>query len=344
MRLTLLCIFFVCFLPLNGNSQDIGSCAEKLKNAQALFLKGQVEQVPSMLSECLKSGFNREESLSAYKLIIQAYLFEEKLAEADSIMLQFLKINPEYQISPTDHSSFVHLYNNFIVKPVVKISLHFGTNVPFLTSITSITTAGEQGKSTYSTKALNLYGSIEARFELTKKIELNFEAGYSQLAFTNVENFLGFMNINYTETQQRLELPLSITYNFKSFGKFTPYGRFGFGPAILIGSSAKTTDTPIDVNNLFIHSGSDLDRKDSRIAVDLFTQFGAGIKYKTRGGYLSAELRSNLGMLNQIKKGGTSVDELGNYYFFADDYFHLNAFNFCIGYTQIFYKPSKRKE
>jgi hypothetical protein len=343
-RSTVFLIVLLCFLPLTGKTQDVGSCAEKLKSAQSLFDKGQVELVPSMLDACMKSGFSREESLLAYKLLIQAYLFEEKLDKADSTMLAFLKTNPEYQISPTDHSSFVHLYNNFKVKSVVQITLHAGTNLPFLTGITQRSTSGEPVKAKYSSKALNLYGSLEARFELTKKVDLNFEVGLSQLAFTKVEPYLNFNSIKYVETQLRIELPITATYSFRSYGKLTPYARFGFGSAITLGSSAKTTGTPTDLNNLIAQTGSDLDRKASRISMDLFSQIGGGVKFKTRGGYLSAELRANLGFFDQTIRKGDSVEELGNYYKYVDDDFRLNALNFCFGYTRIFYKPSKRKE
>jgi hypothetical protein len=336
------------FLPVFGYSQEAGSCAEKLKTAQSLFEKGQVEQVAGMIKECMESGFNREESLSAYKLLIQTYLFEDKLEKADSAMLDFLKKNPEYQLSPTDHSSFVHLFNNFKVKPVVQISVHLGTNMPFLTFIEPVSAASLPGKSVYSSKALNLYTSIEASFELSKKLELNFEAGYSQLAFTNVADFMGIGNTNYTETQQRLELPLTLTYNITSFGKFTPYGRLGFGPALTLSSTAATSFIPTDFNGT-TSSGTDLDRKDSRISMDLFAQIGAGIKFKTRGGFMFAEVRSNIGILNQTIRGGLaaetpSSEELRYFYKYVDDNFNLNAANFSIGYTQIFYKPSKRKE
>jgi hypothetical protein len=335
----------LCFLPIIGNSQVTGSCAEKLKDAQTLFEKGQVEQVPSMLSDCMKSGFTREESLAAYKLLIQSFLFEEKLEKADSTMLAFLKTNPEYQISPTDHSSFVNLYNNFKVKSVVQITLHFGTNLPFLTGITTRSTSGEPLKPTYSSKALNLYGSLEARFVLSKKMDLNIEAGFSQLAFTRVESFLGYSSNKYIETQQRIELPLTLTYNFRSLGKLTPFVRFGVGPAITLSASAKPTGTPTDVNNLIGQTGSDLDRKVSRISMDVFSQVGGGVKFKTRGGYLSAEIRSNIGFFDQtIRVEDAATGELGNYYHQVDDDFHLNALNFSIGYTRIFYKPSKRKE
>ncbi len=348
MRQQLLYIIILLSLTLTGYSQESGSCAEKLKNAQSLFDKGQVEQVASIISDCMKSGFNREESLSAYKLIIQTYLFEDELGKADSAMLDFLKRNPEYELSPTDHSSFVSLFNTFRVKSVVQISVHLGTNLPFITFVSPVTTASEPGKSIYSSKAVNLFGSIEARFKLSNKFELSIEPGYSQLAFTNVEEFMSIGNINYTETQQRIEVPLSATYNFKSFGKFTPYARLGFGPALTLASTAKASLDPKDLNGT-PREGTDLDIKKSRISMDLFSQAGAGLKFKTRGGFLFVEARSNIGIFNQTVRGeltapDLSSEELRYYYSFEDDDFHLNSVNISVGYTRIFYKPSKRKE
>ena len=78
-------------------SQETGKCAEKLKNAQTSFDKGQVEEVPSMLRDCMKSGFNKEEALTAYKLLIQTYLLEDETGRADSVMYTFLKKYPEYK-------------------------------------------------------------------------------------------------------------------------------------------------------------------------------------------------------------------------------------------------------
>lgn len=342
MRIKILILLIPVLLPLLSYSQESSSCAEKLKTAQTLFDKGQVELVPAMLEECMKSGFTREESLSAYKLLIQSFLFEEKIEKADSAMLAFLKKNPEYEISATDHSSFVNLFNSFNVKPVVQLAFHIGSNVPFVSFVGFKTTSPEKAKNSYSIKPINLFISGEAKFELNKKLDINIEAGYSQLAFTNTEN-RGFEIVNYTETQRRIELPVTVTYDFKSFGKFTPYARFGAGPALLLGSLAKASIDAIDVNGT-PHPQQELDRKDARPAMDIFIQLGGGVKFKTRGGFITAEIRSNIGLLNQAKGGGTNDWELRSDYEFLDDNYHLNAMNISFGYTQIFYNPTKRKE
>ena len=69
-------------IPLVALPQQTSSCAEDLKAAQSLFEKGFVERVPDTLCNCMKSGFKREEQLSAYKLLIQSYILGDKLREA----------------------------------------------------------------------------------------------------------------------------------------------------------------------------------------------------------------------------------------------------------------------
>ena len=325
-------------------AQATSTCAEKLKTAQSYFDKGQVELIPSLLKDCLKSGFKKEEELTAYKLLIQTFLLSDKLGLADSTMLEFLKKNPEYVLSPTDHSSFVYLYNNFQVKPVVQIGIHAGTNIPFLTFVAPNPTFGEPVKSKFSRNIINLYISVESKFKINEKLEVGLEAGFSQLKFAN-KTTAGFTSISYSESQQRIEVPVSASYTFASFGKFTAYGRLGAGAAFTLGVTGIASYTPTDDNNkINSRTGENLIRKDSRASIDYFGQAGAGIKYKIPKGFLFGELRSNFGIREQNVPGGSTVSTMEGYYLAGEPNFRLNAVNINIGYTYIFYKPTKRKE
>ena len=343
-RLLFMTILSLLLLSYAAFPQESGTCAENLKSAQSFFDKGQVEQIPSLLRDCLKSGFKKEEELTAYKLLIQTYLLSDKIEQADSTMYEFLKKNPEYQLSPTDHSSFVYLFNTFKVKPVIQVGIHAGTNVPFMTFVTPNITSGESGKSNFSSKIINLFLSVESKFKITEKLEAGFEIGFSQMKFSDKVDYNGFTLINYTEAQQRIELPVTLSYNFASFRKFTAYGRAGIGAAYNLGTSATVTYTPVDKNNPNSRTGENLNRKDSRVAVDLFGQFGAGIKYKISRGFFFGELRTNFGILQQNVVGGKTVHNLEYYYLWTDPDFRFNALNINIGYSYVFYKPTKRKE
>ena len=337
----------ILFSPLNLDAQEAGSCAEKLQTAQSMFDRGQVDQVAGLLKDCLKSGFNREESLLAYKLIIQTYLFEDQLDKADSAMLDFLRRNPEYKLSETDHSSFVHLYNTFQVDPLVQISLRLGTNLPFTTFVSLKPVDDSAPDAQYSAGALNFYGGAEAKFRLTSRFDINVEGAFSMITFSKKDKIMDIGTAHYNERQSRIEVPVSVSYNIKTFGLFTPYVRLGAGPAFLISSVATASFSKADVNGQDI-SGPDINRKDARIALDIFGLAGAGFKVKTRGGYFFTEVRSNMGVFNQTKREDVlsethSSSELNGYHQ-ADDDFNINTLNFSIGYTQIFYKPFKKQE
>ena len=337
-------ILFLCLLPASASAQEAGSCAENLRTAQALFERGQTGKIAGVLYGCMKSGFRREEQIEAYKLLIQSYLLEDKIREADSAMLAFLKKYPEYQLSKTDHQSFVSQYNSFRVRPLVQATFHFGTNIPFLTIIKSHSFTEEPLKSSYSSEALNLFTSLEVKVPLNTKFEANIEAGFMQTKFRNREEFVGSVT-SYTETMQRLVIPVTATYNFANLGnKLTVFARLGGGPAINLNSTASATSTGTDDNNRTLDQGADLDRSGSRIFMDLFLQAGAGIKYKTPGGFISLESRFDFGTGNQvIWKMDAATSELGYRYSYCDDSFSINNLNISVGYTQIFYKPSKRK-
>jgi hypothetical protein len=205
-----------------------------------------------------------------------------------------------------------------------------------------VTISPEPGKNDYSSSFLNLYVSLEAKYVLSRMFDVNVEGGYSKLSFTNVENF-GHGTVKYIETQNRIEIPVSTTFNILRFGKFTPFLRAGIVTALDLSSSAKVTFNSTDINGTNSRSGPDVDRNDSRIFMDLFGQAGAGLKFKTTRGYLNFEVRSNFGFLNQTVRGSTSNETLRWDYKYVDDDFRLNSLNITLGYTQIFYKSSKRK-
>jgi hypothetical protein len=258
-------------------------------------------------------------------------------------MLLFLRKNPEYRISETDHSSFVNLYQNFNVNPVVMLSLRVGTNFPFLTFIDENSTSGKPVKSDFSADASNLFLSAEAKFKIGKKLEAGAELGYSQLEFRNTGPYLDFADFSYTEYQKRLEIPVNLTYDIITFwGKFTAYGKAGAGAALNLSTTADAALYNNDPFNLD-KTGETLNRNESRNFLDIFVELGGGIKYKIPKGHFFAEIRTNLGILNQNRNGSMEINSDEDYYYlYSDPDFRLNSLNINVGWTYIFYKPSKR--
>jgi hypothetical protein len=337
-------LIFLTVLGSQVIAQQAQSCAEKLELAQTSFETGKLGVIPSLLTGCLKSGFKKEEELSAFKLLIQTYLLNDKVDQADSAMYAFLKRNPEYKTSSTDHSSFVYLYNNFEVKPLLSMSFHGGTNIPFLTFVDRNQLSGFPVKPSYSTNVANIFIAAGATMRLSEKMELGFEAGFSSFKFSYTDQSFGFQNISYQESHQRLEIPVTIGYDIKSLGKYTLYAKAGPGIAINLATSVDISDNMTDINNPNDRTGETLNRKDSRAVIDAIGQVTAGMKYKITKGFLFAEVRSSFGILNQSIAGGSTQETGEWFYAWRDPGFRMNTFNINIGYTYIFYKPSKRKE
>jgi len=57
-------------------------------------------------------------------------------------------------------------------------------------------------------------------------------------------------------------------------------------------------------------------------------------------GYITAELRTLSGLRNQVA-GLSDPGNLEYYYFYTDDNFRINIAGLTVGYTFIFYKPTK---
>lgn len=339
---TVLTLFLISMTSsLLITAQESGSCTEKLKNAETLFERGQVSRVPGLLTECLKSGFTREESVAAFKLIIQAFQLEDRLDLADSAMLEFLKLEPEYQVNPTDHSGFIHLFNTFESKKVLQAAFRTGMNMSYLTFIVPASSSVNTLGSRYTINP-GLYVSGEAKFSIGRNIEFNAEIGYSRVSFHKLEQFV-FGELGYTENQNRLEFPLTLSYDFRTFGRFTTYARLGAGPSINLKTGSVSVFSTSDRNNPYPRPEEEIQRNNSRITADFFIQAGGGIKFKIREGYIFSEIRSNFAMRNQ-NISSPLTDELYWHYFYADDDFHLNTLNLNIGYIRILYKPIKKEE
>ncbi|MFN8239234.1 MAG: outer membrane beta-barrel protein [Bacteroidales bacterium] len=335
-------LFLLVSCPRSGLIAQVKeSCAEKLREAQTLFEKGQTRQVEGMLAGCLRSGFKKEEELAAYKLIIQTHVLNDQPAKADSAMLSFLRKNPEYKPSQTDHSSFIYLYNTFNVDPVIQFSVRAGLNVPFMTFVSDNSVLGEKPVIKYGSGALNLHISAEARIIVGKNLEAGAELAFSQLSFSS-DYTTTFASGKYHEVQSRIELPVFVMYNLADWKKFTPFVRLGAGPSLDIASKGDFSLEMTDLNNPNDRPPVSLNRGDSRRRIDLVIQPGGGMKYKIPGGYIFAEARFSLGLLNQNIPGGESTQNQNHLYFWADPDFRLNCFSVSVGYTYIIYRPTKK--
>lgn len=90
-------------------AQDEVGCTQFLDDAREAYTAGMVELVPELLLPCIESGLSGSAKTEAYKLVINAYLFDYLPDEAATMMVTFLEENPNYQAQSADPEEFKQL-------------------------------------------------------------------------------------------------------------------------------------------------------------------------------------------------------------------------------------------
>lgn len=335
-------ITLLLFFTVGGHLLFAQDCAVKLRDAENLFNAGLVEQVPELLEACLESGFTKAEEHSAYQIIIRSYLYEDKIDMAEATMLEFLKKNPEYELSPTDNADFVYLFNKYEVKPVVQLSANIGTNYTFITVIEENSTSGNPLSKDYGNETFSFAAGLEARISFGEHFELGSGIDYNQVTFSYTEPFLDFSEAVYPETQIRLEIPVQGYYYPLTVSGFSPYVKLGAAASFNISTIASLSANNTDANNIIPHTGPDENRTESRHFLEPIIIGGIGCKYKLPRSYIFVDISARMGTLNQYKEGLPTNSEW--FYYSTDDQFRINNIRFSLGYTYILYKPSKKEE
>ena len=322
--------------PLTLPGQD---CAVKLRDAENLFNAGLLEEVPGLLADCLESGFNKAEELSAYQLIIRSYLYEDKIELAEQTMLEFLKKNPEYELSPTDNADFVYLFNKFSVRPRLQLSANLGSNLTFVSLISEHSTSGTPQGKKYSNEQMSFAAGLEAKIRISPAFEVGTGLDYSQVSFSVSEDLLEYTTATSPERQTRLEVPVLAYWIPMEVKGFSPYARAGAAGSFNISTLASQSNDNIDVNSTGGKEGKDEDKTASRSFFEVQPVIGVGARYKLPRSYISFDISGRLATTNQAQPGDLKNSDW--FYLISDDYFSINNIRFNIGYTFIFYKPEK---
>ncbi|NOY37432.1 MAG: PorT family protein [Chlorobi bacterium] len=344
-------LFLILLILGTSTSLFSQDCVLKLREAQRLYEQGQVEKIPEILASCINKGFTREDKLTAYKLLIQAYQFDDNMAKAEEILLDFLGLFPEYQTTPADPPEFVQLLNTFEVIPRFSAGVHAGTGYTLIQVTGKYDAQGNsRDYGNYSSKGIPLNLGVFVNFFLARQWQLCLEADFSSFKFSYDDNtFLGIGRLSYEETQNKLSVPVTATYEFINNTKWTPFLRGGPGINILLLSQSQTSLQYTGLEH-DPRTGESLNRTFNRNRLSGFAVLGGGIKYKLSKGYLIADLRFNPGFTNQTKianryaspDGNLTGNDINWYYLFTDDNFFIHNLDFTVGYVRKFYVARKK--
>ena len=343
------CIIVFVVSALNISFSQQQDCVFKLQEAEKLYSQGLIEEIPQLLNPCIESGLSQEDRLQASKLVILSYLFNDEQTDAENAMLSFLQRYPEYEISPTDPTEFIYLFESFSNIALYSFGISVGGNFTNISLREQYGTYNyNQSRQEYKTSGFGYQGGININRYIADNLEFVFELKFKQNKFESLKyvpdvDNIEFNKITFSETQTRFELPLSVTYDFE-YGKLKPFLRAGGSIGYLANVNSKITREYLGGVNTDVKS-PDIEISEYRNQLNFWGIVGGGIKYRIPRGYVMLDVRYNIGLLNQTDINNRVIKDSEQIwkYHHIDDNFLLNNGSVSVGYVYLLYKPERKQ-
>lgn len=321
-RILLLILLFVGYQSLKA--QDVSECSYMLEDAKEAYAAGMVELIPSLLLPCLgPEGLTGDSRGEAFKLVINAYIFDHLPEDADSLMSRFLDENPDYRAGDTDPAEFVQLLNNNLISRgidpyVVEAtalegdtsddrsrrgkrervlgvsgnSLGFeagvNANVPQVVERYSMGDPGVDDGHFHIIPGFQVAATIN--FALNRRLDISTGLIFNYNRFKYSARPLTFTSYEYIEEKNQLQIPVSLIckLNPKS-QRFRVYLRGGVAGDYLITASGSGTRRNEQSGSEISVSSTDL--SGGRQSINLTLMAGLGFRYLLNRSFIYAETR-----------------------------------------------------
>lgn len=347
-------IILCLIIPFQGiNGQEENDCSQNLQTAQEQFEMGQVEEVPKLLIGCIQSGFTPQERIRAYKLLINAYIFDDNIMEAEKVVLEFMRRYPEYKPDNTDAFEFINLFEQFDNNPRASVGFYAGTafsniriSEPFGVHNYSIDDDSESSLGDYRSGTPGFQAGVLYNHNLTTSFELTAEPGFYQQSFVHEIDPFEFSKVTFTEKQFGLTLPVSLLYWFDTDSKFKPYIRAGGSVSYLLKSNSITERRYVNTGNVILEdiTGPETETTDSRKRIHFHAFFGGGVRYGLPQAFFFLDIRYNTGLNKMVEDQNRSLTINDNpwlFYYQEDNYYH-DALIVSFGYAKTLYRPRRK--
>lgn len=295
----------ISFFLLNQTipAQDQVGCTQLLEDAREAYQAGMVELVPELLNPCLESGLAGEALQEAYKLVINAYLFDYLPDQADNLMKDFVGKFPDYSTAPDDPGEFVLLFEKHhqeLVRqqitarqqeqqererqaeitrrqqvdrretPVEKkqfgtLGFALGGNIalPRLTEKYSIGDPALDAGS-FTVSGPGFHVGGIWNLNLGRSSEATFELRYTRLHLRYDGAPFSFVSYQYQEYQNFLGIPVSMAVMFNPRSRVNVYMRFGMEVDYLISAAASATRSYTETGSIYLR---DVELEKTKITV-----------------------------------------------------------------------------
>lgn len=331
---------------LDEEGKQLSKCVLNLQKAERLYQQGKVEDIPDLLRGCIKKGFNRDERMTAYKLLILTDIYDDDLEQADMKMYEFLKKYPEYEISPADQDEFAQLFNSYETRANWSVSIKGGMlfSFPVQTEPYGVMQLKTSPYEYSSGMGFNVGAGIMKY--LSPSMKLNLEVQFLSHEFNykaTPDFFTSFAEIDYTERTQQLAVPLSLNNDFGS-GNLKPFLRLGVMPVYMLSSTKNIGRTY--TNKAFDElPRSTEDMLEYRNTFSAYLLTGGGLKYKIPyAGKIVLDIRFNMGLMEFVDPAQRYANSSQVWrYYVVDGKYRLNFLDISLGWIYPFYKSKKKQ-
>ena len=313
-------------------AQDVVGCTQLLEDAKEAYAAGMVELVPELLLPCIESGgMTGTTKQEAYKLLINAYLFDYLPEEADSLMDDFVEEFPDYRASASDASEFVLLLEthlrargidpnavvisddqrNQVTEPVRTSDTRARYRTPFVYGNSMGFIVGSNGTFPQIIERYS-FGDPAAdkgsfgfapgfqlgatmNLLLNDRLETSFGVLYNRTRFSFTSSPFLFSSYTYEESQDHLQIPAAMILKLNPETSGTSvYLRVGVVADYLLGASGAGTRSYTESLRDIVVEKTKI--KDSRARMNLHGMAGLGVRIPFERAFLFLETRITSGL------------------------------------------------
>jgi len=319
------------FFYLASEAQENVGCNQLLEDAKEAYSAGMVEIVPDLLLSCLEpGGLSGTAKLDAYKLVINAYLFDYLPEEADSLMDDFVREYPGYIVEDNDPAEFTLLFEahkQALAEAGVQVDeevvadtgeeekperekkqkrttpYDYENSMGFILGMTGTFpqiierySVGDPASGEGSFGIMpGFQGGINLNLILNRSMEASFALIYNQTRFSYSDTPFPFTSYEYEESQSHLQVPASLLFKLNpgSTGA-SLYLRAGIVGDYLLSASGSGTRTYVQSLDDVVVDKTTI--TESRARLNLLGMAGLGIRIPFEKSFMFFEARFTSGL------------------------------------------------
>lgn len=326
--------------------QKTTTCAQTLRLARSIYENGRLHELPDLMKGCIAgTEWTTQERVDAYKLLTLSYIYLEEPEQADEMMLNILKTDPEFKPNDNiDPAEFVALYHTFRTEPVYRLGVKAGANAtqPNVHSYSPL----NEGTESYS-YGIGFQAGVSGELAIfNEKLFLNPEIYFNNQSFKVDNTFFegdqttkGTIKMSWISLPVSVQYPISVGHKKKEDVKWTPYVAGGISTYYLMSVASDLTTKITDQSDVQTTGKS----KVQYAAFNFAPIISAGVKGKVKKAEIVAEIRYSFGVatiFDKQKLYESQLEVFGNK--FVHGPFSLNSLSVSFGYLLNKYIPRKK--